>query len=137
MEDVHMRIASWAIVPLAVAMLAACDSPKGTAQVARDTVAAEQAAADTAAKAQQRADARIASAQADVRDEQRDLAHVDAVEGQKIADAQAGGDYKAAQAQCESLGGATQKACRDQASADYEAAKARAKQSKAATDPRP
>jgi hypothetical protein len=137
MEDERMRIAPLVFLTLAATMLAACDSPKSTAQVARDTVAAEQVAADNAAKAQQKADARIASARADVRDEQRDLAHVDAVEGQKIADAQAEGDYKVAQAQCESLGGATQKVCRDQASADYDVAKARAKQAKAVADPRP
>ncbi len=132
-----MRIAALVTLSLAATMLAACDSPKSSAQVASDTVAAERAAADNTAKAQQRADARIASARADVRDEQRDLAHVDAVEGQRISDAQAEGDYKVAQAQCESLGGATQKACLDQANADYEVARARAKQAKAVADPRP
>jgi hypothetical protein len=132
-----MRIAPWAVMVSAALMLAACDNSKSAAQVARDTAAAEQAAADNAAKAQQKADARIASARADVRDEQQDLAHVSAVEGQKVADSQADGDYKVALAQCGSLAGATQKACKDQANADYEVAKARAKQAKASTDPKP
>lgn len=118
-------------------MLVACNKAKDASEVARDTAAAEQRAADNAAKVQQKADARIASARGDVRDEQRDLAHVESVEGQKIADAQAEGDYKVALVRCEGLSGATQKACKDQASADYDVAKARAKQERANADPKP
>ena len=131
------RMAASALMVLAAGALAACDHSKSAAQVARDTAAAEQTAADNAAKVQQKADARIASAQGDVRDEQRDLAHVDAVEAQRVADAQAAGDYKVALARCEALSGATQQSCKDQASADYDVAKGRAKQDKAGSDPKP
>ena len=131
------RTVALAMIVVAAGVLAACDNSKSAAQVARDTAAAEQAAVDNAAKVQQKADARIASAQADVRDEQRDLAHVGAVEGQKVADTQAQGDYKVALARCESLSGATQQSCKDQANADYDVAKAKAKQAKANTDPKP
>lgn len=122
---------------VAVGALAACDHSKSAAQVARDTAVAEQTAADNAARIQQKADARIASARGDVRDEQRDLSHVDAVEAQRVADAQAAADYQVALAGCEGLNGATQRACKDQASADYDVAKARARPDKAGADPRP
>ena len=79
----------------------------------------------------------IASARADVRDEQRDLAHVDAVESQRIADTHAQGEYKVALAQCEALSGATQQSCKDQANADYAVSRATAKQAKASADPKP
>ena len=118
-------------------VLVACNKAKDASDVAHDTARAEQEAQDNAAKVQQKADARIASARGDVRDEQRDLAHVESVEGQKVADAQAEGDYKVALARCESLSGANQKACKDQASADYDAAKAHAKQERAGADPKP
>ncbi len=131
------RTGAFALLVLAAGALAACDHPKSAAQVARDTAAAEQTAANNAAKAQQEADARLASARGDVRDEQRDLAHVEAVETQRVPDAQAAGDYKVALARCEALSGATQQACKDQASADYDVARARAKQDKAGSDPKP
>ncbi len=129
--------ATMALIAAASCLLVACNQSKSADQVARDTAAAERTAENDAAKAQQRADARIASAQSDVRDEQRDLAHVRAVEGEKVAEAAAAGDYNVARARCESLSGATQKACRDQAEAGYDLAKARARQDKAGTDPRP
>jgi hypothetical protein len=135
--EVRNRTAAFVLVVTAVSALAACDSSRSPAQVARDTAAAEQAAANNAAKVQQKADARIASAHADVRDEQRDLAHVGAVEGQRVADTQAEGEYKVALARCEGLSGATLQSCKDQADADYDVAKARAKQAKASADPKP
>jgi hypothetical protein len=131
------RSVALAVVAAMASVLSACDHAKSASQVARDTAAAEQTAANNAARIQQKADARIASAQGDVRDEQRDLAHVDAVEGQRVADAQAEGDYKVALARCEGLGGATERSCKEQAEADYDVAKARAKQVKASADPKP
>lgn len=131
------RIGASALMVLAAGALSACDHSRSAAQEARDTAAAEQTAADNAARVQQKADARIASARGEVRDEERDLAHVDAVEAQRVADAQAVGDYKVALARCEALSGATQQSCRDQASADYDVAKASAKQDNAGSDPKP
>ena len=127
------RMIALALLVLAASGLSACDHAKGAAQVARDTAVAEQTAADNAAKVQQKADARIASARGDVREEQRDLAHVEAVEAQRVADTQAAGDYKVALARCEALSGATQQACKAQANADYDVAKTRAKQDKASS----
>jgi hypothetical protein len=124
------------LVAMVVTALSACDRPKSAAQVSRDTAVAQRDAADSAAKVQQKADARIASAQADVRDDKRDLAHVDAVEGQKVADTQSAGEYKIAIARCEGLSEATQRSCKDQAEADFDVAKARAKQARVNADPK-
>jgi hypothetical protein len=58
------------------------------------------------------------------------------VQEQKVADTDAEGAHKVALAQCESLSGANQKACRDQADADYQTAKSQAKQERIASDPK-
>ena len=113
--------------------LGACNNPKSAAL---DAATAQQAAADSAAKVQQKADARIASARADVHDEQRDITRVGAVEEQRLADAEADGNYKVALTSCLALSGVAQQTCRDQANADYDVARARAKQTRAATDPK-
>ncbi len=131
------RTGALAAMLLATGTLAACDHSRSSAQVARDTAIAEQAAADSAARVQQKADARLASARGEARDEQRDLAHADAVEAQRIAAAQTEGDFQGALARCDALAGATRQACRDQASADYDVAKGRAKQDRAGADPKP
>lgn len=131
------RMMALASMVVAAGALTACGHSESAAQVARDTAVAEHTAADNAARVQQKADARIASARGDVRDEQRDLAHVDAVEAQRVADTQAAGEYQVALARCEALSGATQQVCKDQASADYDIAKVRAKQDKASSDPKP
>lgn len=129
------RTAALAMIVTAVSALAACDNSKSVAQVSRNTGVA---AGDSAAQAQQKADARIASARGDVRDEQqRDLADAAAIEEQRLADAQAEGEYQVALARCEGLSGATQKSCKDQADADFGVAKAAAKQGRASADPKP
>ncbi len=123
------------LIAVAAGAVAACDGSRSAADVAHDTASAEQAAADNAAKVQQKADARIASARSEGRDEQRDLAHAEAT--QKLADMQAEGDLKLALARCESLSGATQQSCRDQANADFDVAKAKANQLSASPDRKP
>lgn len=117
--------------------LTACDRSKSTAEVAKDTSAAQQSAGDKVAAAQHQAAERVARARGDVREEQRDLNHVDAVESQKVAQTAAAGEHKVALARCEALSGSPQKSCKDQADADYEAAEARARQDRAASDPKP
>ena len=117
--------------------LSACNAAKSPATVAQDTSAAQQAAGDKVAAAQQHANERLASAQGEVRDQQRDLNHVDAVESQKVADSAATGEHQVALARCEALGGSAQHSCKDQADADYAAAQAKAKQARAASDPKP
>ena len=117
--------------------LGGCDRPKSATEVEKDTTAAQQAATEKTAKAEQEATDKVASARSDVRDEQRDLGHVNAVQGEKVADTAADGAHKVALARCEAMGGTAQKSCKDQADADYEAAKAKAKQARADTDPKP
>jgi ABC-type enterochelin transport system substrate-binding protein len=117
--------------------LTACNHSKSSAEVAKDTSAAQQTAGEKVAAAQQQAAVRIASARGDVREEQRDLNHVDAVESQKVAETAAAGEHKVALVRCEGLSGSPQKSCKDRADADYEAAEARARQDRAATDPKP
>jgi hypothetical protein len=115
----------------------ACDRPKTAVQVDKDTASAEQSATENTAKAEKEAAEKSASARSDVRDEQRDLGHVNAIQGQKVADTEAEGAHKIALARCEGLAGTAQKSCKDQADADFEAAKAKAKQVRADSDPKP
>jgi hypothetical protein len=117
--------------------LAACNQAKSPDQVAKDTSAAQQSAAESTAKAEQKADDKMSSAQSDVNGEKKDAAHVDAVQSLNVAETKADGDHKVALAQCESLSGDAQKSCKDQADAVYKTAKAQAQQAKAAADPKP
>jgi hypothetical protein len=117
--------------------LTACNGSKSPVEVAKDASAAQQTAGEQVAAAQQRETERLASARGDVRDQQRDLSHVDAVESQKVAETAATGEHKVALARCEALSGSAQQSCKDQADADYAAAEAKAKQDRAASDPKP
>ena len=99
--------------------LSACDRAKSGAQVAKDTNAAEEKAAENIDRSE------------------RDATHVAAVQNQKMADTEAEGAYRVALAQCEALSGVAQKSCRDQADANYQLAKASAKQERAESDPKP
>lgn len=130
-------------IPLLVVLLAsacalgACDKPKTAAEASKDTAAAERAASEHDTKAEATAAEKVASARGDVRDEQRELAHVNAVQAEKVADTEAEGARKVALARCEVLTGAAQTSCKDKANADFEAAKARAQQVRATSDPKP
>ena len=129
-----------AIVTLALvaaAMLNACYQAKSPDQVAKDTTTAENAAVHAADKAQDKAAAKDNSAQAVVSDEQAAAAHTRAIEAEKVADTEAEGKHKVALAQCESLSGEQQKACREQADTAFSTAQAVARQVKADTDPKP
>jgi len=117
--------------------MAACDRPKSPDKVAQDTAAAESKADATTGKVEEHAADKISNAQSVVSDEQAAAAHTRAVELEKIADTQAEGDHKVALAQCESLAGEAQKACRQQADAALTTAEDRARQVKANTDPKP
>jgi hypothetical protein len=118
-----------------ICVLSACDNSKSASEAGKQAAGPERRVGDNAANAQQKADARIASARADPRDEQRDLQHSRALQGPKVADRQAEGDYEVALARCESLSGANQKACEDQASADFDLATARIKRDRSVSDP--
>ena len=131
------RIPLLVVILSAACALAACDRPKSATEVQKDTASAEQSATQRTEKAETEAAEKAAAARAGVRDEQRDLGHVNAVEGEKVADAAAEGAHKVALARCEGMAGAAQKSCKDQADADYDAAHARAKQARANSDPKP
>ena len=117
--------------------LGGCDRPKSAAQIEKDTMSAQRTAIEQTAKAEQDASQKVASARAEVRDEQRGLGHVNSIQDQKVADTAAEGARKVALARCEAMAGTAQKSCKDQADADFEAAKAKAKQVRADTDPKP
>ena len=131
------RIPLLVVILSTACALVACDRPKSASEVEKDTSSAAQSAAQATEKAEKEAAEKAASARANVQDEKRDLGHVNAVEGEKIADAEADGAHKVALARCEGMAGAAQKSFKDQADADYEAAKARAKQARASSDPKP
>lgn len=133
MKPVWMQCAA---VALACA-LAGCNHAKTEAQVANDTSAARQKAAENVASAQQNADAKVSAAEKDVGSEQRDLAHVASAQDEKVAETAAEGQHKVALARCEALSGNAQKSCTERADADYALAKDRAKLARAESDPKP
>jgi hypothetical protein len=115
----------------------ACYQAKSPDQVAQDTAAAESQATSVTGKAEQRAAEKIDSAQTVVSDEQAAAAHTRAIELEKIADTRAEGNHQVALAQCESLAGEPQKACREQADTAFTTAQDEARQVRAETDPKP
>jgi hypothetical protein len=122
---------------IAACVLNACYQSKTPDQVAKDTAAAENTATEHAAKVEQKADEKLDSTQAVVHDEQTAAAHTRALEDEKVADAKAEGIHKISLAQCESLSGEAQKACRTQADSAYQTATAQARQDRANADPKP
>ena len=122
---------------LATCVLNACNQAKSPEQVAKDTATAENTATENAAKVEQSAGDKVNSAQTVVSDEKSAEAHTAAVQAEKVADAKAQGEHKVALAQCESLGGEPQKACREQADTAFQVAEDQAKQAEANTDPKP
>jgi hypothetical protein len=122
---------------IAACVLNACYQSKTPDQVAKDTAAAENTATENAAKVEQKADQRLSGAQGVVHDEQTAAAHTSALEDEKVADAKAAGIHKIALAQCESVAGEAQKACRTQADSAFQTATAQAQQDRANADPKP
>lgn len=122
---------------LATCVLNACHRAKSPEQVARDTAAAENLATENAAKVEQSAGAKVNRAQTVVRDEKKAEAHTAAVEAERVADAKAQGELKVALAQCESLSGEPQKACKEQADTAFQVAEDQSRQAEADTDPKP
>ena len=98
--------------------LGGCNRAKSPESVAQDTQAAEQKGAEKVADAQQ------------------DAQHTNAKESEDVAEAKAKADHDTALAQCESLAGDQQSACKKRADADYETAKAQAHQQRLNTDPK-
>ena len=125
-----------AIAAVAAGLMTGCNHAKSTSEVAKDVNSASQAAAERTGKAEEKAAAKVADEQKDVRSEQRDAQHVAAVQAQDVAKAEAEGARKVALAKCEALSGDRQQACKDQANAAYDLRVAQAKQDRASTDPK-
>jgi hypothetical protein len=115
----------------------ACYQSKTPDQVAQDTASAESKATSVTTKVEQRAADKIISSQTVVSDEQAAAAHTRALELEKVADTRAEGEHRIALAQCESLAGEPQKACREQADTALTTAQDEARQVRADTDPKP
>lgn len=114
---------------IAVAVLATggCDSAKSPETVAKDVAAAQQKAATELANSEKAAEKDLNKAADKVDDKLVAFNNAAAKDAYDLAVAKADGDRKVALANCLSLGGDAQKACKDQAEADYGAAKANAK----------
>ena len=125
-----------ALALCAAMLLDGCNNAKSPSTVAKDVNSASQSAEEKTAKAEQRAEEKVASADKDVRNEQRDEQHVAAVQGEDVAETRAKGERDTALAKCEALSGDRQQACKDQANARYDMAVAQAKQDRASTDPK-
>jgi hypothetical protein len=108
-------------------MLGACHQAKSPDEVAAEVAKAQDKANSEVAGAEQHADKDVANAAAKVGDKLADLNNDAAGDAYQIAVAKADGDHKIKLAQCDSMGGDAQTACRKQADADYDAAKANAK----------
>ena len=85
---------------------------------------------------EERAEEKVASADKDVRNDQRNEQHVAAVQGEDVAQTRAQGERDIALAKCEALNGERQQACKDQANAAYDMAVAQAKQNRVSSDPK-
>ena len=114
-------------ISLAVLFAAGCDSAKSPDAVAKDVAAAEQKAATEVANSEKAAEKDLNKAAEKVDDKLVAFNNAAAKDAYDLAVAKADGDRKVALANCLSLGGDAQKACKDQAEADYGAAKANAK----------
>ena len=122
-----MRMLLTSAIAAAVFMAAGCDSAKSPDIVAKDVAAAEQKAATEAANSEKAAEKDLNKAAEKVDDKLVAFNNAAAKDAYDLAVAKADGDRKVALANCLSLGGDAQKACKDQAEADYGSAKANAK----------
>jgi hypothetical protein len=121
----HLR--SLSALALGAFLLAACHQGKSPDQVAAEVAKAQDKANAELTRAEQRADKDVENAAGKVDDKLTALDNGAATDAYKVALAKADGDRKVAFAQCDSVSGDAQKACRSQAAADYDAAKANAK----------
>lgn len=132
-----MRKSNGVLIGLCVlGILGGCQRAESPAKVDRDVAAAHDTAIANNDKADQAAQKRMASAEANVQSAQRDAEHVAAEQQQKVATTDAEGAHRVALAACEALSGDDRKACRDKADADYQRAKAEAQQMRSAQDPK-
>lgn len=114
-------------IAMAILVASGCDSAKSPETVSKDVAAAQQKAANEVANSEKAAEKDLDKAADKVDDKLIAFNNAAAKDAYNLAVAQADGTRKVALANCLSLGGDAQKACKDQAEADYGAAKANAK----------
>jgi hypothetical protein len=122
-----MRTVLAAAVAATILVMTGCNEAKSPDQVAKDVSSAEQKASTEVAKSEDKAAKDLGGAADKVDDKLVAFNNDAARDAYHIATAKADGDRKVAIANCGSLGGDAQKACKDQADADYNAAIANAK----------
>jgi hypothetical protein len=122
-----MRTLIASAMAVAVLVTAGCDSAKSPEAVSKNVAAAEQKAATEVAHSEKAAEKDLNKAADKVDDKLVAFNNAAAKDAYDLTVAKADGDRKVALANCLSLGGDAQKACKDQAEADYGAAKANAK----------
>ena len=122
-----MRTLLSSAIAMAVLMATGCDSAKSPDTVEKKVAAAEQKAATEVANSEKAAEKDLNKAAEKVDDKLLAFNNAAAQDAYNLAVAKADGDRKIALANCLSVGGDAQKACKDQAEADFGAAKANAK----------
>src|ERR1700753_52386 len=126
-KGMQMRTLLTSVIALSVFLAAGCDSAKSPDTVAKDVAKPEQKAAAEVAKSEQAAEKDLNKAADKVDDKLVAFNNAAAQDAYNLAAAKSDGDRKVALANCLSLGGDAQKACKDQAEADFAAARADAK----------
>src|SRR5271163_4995018 len=121
----HLRSSS--ALALGAFLLAACHQAKSPDQVAAEVAIAQDKANAELTRAEQHADKDVANAAGKVDDKLNALNNDAATDAYKVALAKADGDHKVQLAQCDSMSGDAQKACRNQADSNYDTEKANAK----------
>jgi hypothetical protein len=121
------HLLSLSTLALGACLLAACNQGKSPDQVAAEVAKAQDKANTELARAEQHADKDVANAAGKVDDKLNALNDDAASDAYKVALAKADGDHKVQLAQCDSMSGDAQKACRNQADSNYDTAKANAK----------
>jgi hypothetical protein len=121
------HLLSFSALALGACLLAGCNQGKSPDQVAAEVAKAQDKANTELARAEQHADKDVANAAGRVDDRLSALNNDAATDAYKVALARADGDHKVQLAQCDSMSGDAQKACRNQADSNYDTAKANAK----------
>jgi hypothetical protein len=122
-----MRVFLAAGIAATVLAMTGCNNAKSPDDVAKEVANAEQKSSAEVAKSEDKAAKDLGGAAGKVDDKLIAFNNDAARDAYNIAIAKADGDRKVALANCDSLAGDAQKACKQQADADYDATKANAK----------
>jgi hypothetical protein len=123
----YMRIFLAAGIAATVLAMTGCNNAKSPDDVAKEVANAEQKSATEVSKSEDKAAKDLGGAADKVDDKLIAFNNDAARDAYNLAVAKADGDRKVALANCDSVSGDAQKACKHQADADYDAAKANAK----------